>query len=93
MDILQIALVFLIVLLSVFLSVIGVQVFLILKDLRRDLNKLDKLVSEEASQIREVERVVVEKNMDDETRVQEKVTEKPALIGSTKPRFYKKVLK
>lgn len=44
MDFLQIALIFLIVLLSVFLSVLGIQVFFILKDLRRSLDKLDRVL-------------------------------------------------
>jgi hypothetical protein len=43
-DILQIALIFLIVLLSVFLSVLGIQVFFILKDLRKSLDKLDRVL-------------------------------------------------
>ena len=44
MDLLQIALIFLIVLLSVFLTVTGVQVFLILRDLKKALDKLNKVL-------------------------------------------------
>lgn len=44
MDFLQIALVFLILLLGIMLSVLGLQVFLILKDLRKSLDKIDLLL-------------------------------------------------
>lgn len=44
MDLLQVALVFLIMLLAVLLSVLGFQVFLILKDLRKSLDKIDLLL-------------------------------------------------
>ena len=44
MDFLQIALVFLILLLSIFLSITGIQVFFILRDLKKDLNKLNKVL-------------------------------------------------
>lgn len=46
MDLLQIALVFLILLLSVFLSILGIQVFFILKDLRKSLDKLDVILND-----------------------------------------------
>lgn len=46
MDILQVALILLIVLLGVFLSVLGIQAFLILKDLRRSLDKLDSVLKD-----------------------------------------------
>lgn len=45
MDPLQLILVVLILLLTGFLSVMGIQVFFILKDLRKELNKVDKLLS------------------------------------------------
>ena len=44
MDLLQIALIFLIVLLGVFLSVTGVQVFFILRDLRKTLDNLNDVI-------------------------------------------------
>lgn len=44
MDLLQIALIFLIVLLGVFLSVTGVQVFFILRDLRKALDNLNSVL-------------------------------------------------
>ncbi len=46
MDILQVALVLLIMLLGVLLSILGFQVFLILKDLRKSLDKLDMVLSD-----------------------------------------------
>lgn len=46
MDILQIALILLIVVLGVFLSVLGIQVFFILKDLKKSLIKLDKVLDD-----------------------------------------------
>lgn len=52
MDFLQIALILLIILLGVFLSVLGIQVFFILKDLRRSLDKLDDVL-EDAKHITE----------------------------------------
>lgn len=44
MDILQLALIFLIVLLGVFLSITGIQVFFILKDLRKALDNLNEVI-------------------------------------------------
>lgn len=46
MDLLQIALVLLILLLTAFLSVLGIQVFFILKDLKKSLEKMDVLLDE-----------------------------------------------
>lgn len=44
MDLLQIALIFLILLLSIFLGITGLQVFLILRDLKKALNRLNKVL-------------------------------------------------
>lgn len=44
MDLLQSALIFLIVLLGVFLSVTGVQVFFILRDLKKALDNLNNVL-------------------------------------------------
>lgn len=46
MDLLQIALVFLIMLLAVFLSILGIQVFFILRDLKKSLDKIDLLLGD-----------------------------------------------
>lgn len=45
MDPLQLILVVLVLLLTGFLSIMGIQVFFILRDLRKELNKVDKLLS------------------------------------------------
>ncbi|MBI2019832.1 hypothetical protein HYS94_00215 [Candidatus Daviesbacteria bacterium] len=44
MDFLQIALIFLICLLAVFLTITGVQVFFILKDLKQTLDRINKVL-------------------------------------------------
>lgn len=46
MDLLQIALVLLILLLGVMLSILGIQVFFILKDLRKSLDKLELILND-----------------------------------------------
>ena len=90
MDILQIALVFLIILLSVFLSILGLQVFLILRDLRKDLNKLDRFVRNEITQAHEVESAPVAEG---EMVVKPQTKNAPKVNTSVKPRFYKKMLR
>ena len=52
MDLLQIALVFLILLLSVILAILGIQVFFILKDLRKTMDKVELFLGD-AQQIAE----------------------------------------
>ncbi|OGE15138.1 hypothetical protein A3F00_01700 [Candidatus Daviesbacteria bacterium RIFCSPHIGHO2_12_FULL_37_11] len=47
MDFLQIALIFLIILLGIFLSITGLQVFFILRDLKQALNSIQKLLNTE----------------------------------------------
>lgn len=44
MDFLQIALIFLILLLSIFLGITGIQVFFILRDLKKALDKLNAIL-------------------------------------------------
>lgn len=46
MDILQVALVLLILFLAGMLAVLGLQVFFILKDLRKSLDKIDLLIDD-----------------------------------------------
>lgn len=52
MDFLQVALIFLILLLSIFLALTGIQVFFILRDLQKALMRLNKVLetSEEIAQ-------------------------------------------
>lgn len=47
MDLLQVALIFLILLLGVLLTVLGIQVFFILKDLKSSLNRLDRVLGDD----------------------------------------------
>ena len=44
MDFLQIALIFLIVVLTIFLSITGFQVFLILKDMKKTLDRVNSVL-------------------------------------------------
>lgn len=44
MDFLQIALIFLILLLSIFLAITGIQVFLILRDLKKALDRFNTIL-------------------------------------------------
>lgn len=44
MDLLQVALIFLVILLSIFLAITGFQVFLILRDLKKALDKLNAVL-------------------------------------------------
>ncbi len=44
MDFLQIALIFLIILISIFLAISGFQVFFILRDLHKNLKRFDKIL-------------------------------------------------
>ena len=50
MDFLQLALISLVVFLAVILSVLGVQVFIVLEKLKKDLDRLDKFIQEVDSQ-------------------------------------------
>ncbi len=58
MDLLQIALVFLIVLLAIFLSITGFYVFLILRDLKKALDRLNRVLETGEDIVAEVERPI-----------------------------------
>lgn len=58
MDILQIALVFLILLLAILLSILGMQVFLILKDLKRSLDKIDLILGNAKSIAEDIQKPI-----------------------------------
>ena len=58
MDILQIALVFLILIVAVFLSVLGIQVFFILQDLKKSAEKIDRILDSGAHIAKDVERPI-----------------------------------
>lgn len=56
MDFLQVALVLLILLLGIMLSILGLQVFLILKDLRKSLDKIDTFLGTAQRVVEDVEK-------------------------------------
>lgn len=96
MDYLQIALVFLILLLSIFLGITGIQVFFILRDLKKALDKFNNILQTGENIAEDIERPV--------SAASELVTGAGAQVASgavsvlrklikPKPkRFYKKVL-
>lgn len=101
MDFLQVALIFLIALLSILLTVLGIQVFFILKDLKKSLEKFDHLmdstqviednVAKPVAAVAEVAQAV-----ETGARVVNAITSKIAASKNDKPaskRFFKKVLK
>lgn len=95
MDFLQIALIFLILLLSIFLSITGIQVFFILKDLKKALDKLNRVLDSGEVIAQDIERPVEAAS----NLVSALTSGAKALAGNfkigTKPkpkRFYKKVL-
>ena len=78
MDLLQIALVFLILLLSLFLAITGIQVFFILRDLKKALDKFNDMLKTGESIAESIEKPV---------------SAVSKLFSKPKPkRFYKKVL-
>lgn len=58
MDFLQIALIFLIFLLSIFLAISGFQVFFILRDLKKALDRLNKVLDTGEEIVSEIEKPV-----------------------------------
>lgn len=58
MDLLQAALIFLILLLSIFLSITGIQVFFILRDLKKALDKLNGVLQTGENIAQDLERPV-----------------------------------
>lgn len=95
MDFLQIALIFLILLLSIFLAITGFQVFFILRDLKKTLDRLNKVLKTGEDIAQDIEKPVeAASNLITALGVGAK-----ALTGvvkkDSKPkskRFYKKVL-
>lgn len=58
MDLLQVAIIFLILLLSIFLAITGFYVFLILKDLKKALDKFNKILQTTDEIAQDVEKPV-----------------------------------
>lgn len=96
MDYLQIALIFLILLLSIFLSLIGVQVFFILRDLKKALDKFNQILQTGENIAGDIERpVAAASNLATVAGAQAVAGAARALEKIIKPkpkRFYKKVL-
>lgn len=95
MDFLQAALIFLILLLSIFLAITGFQVFFILRDLKRALDRFNRILKSSENIVEEIEKPV-EVTSSLVTGLAEGVK---ALTGIMKKesklktkRFYKKVL-
>lgn len=98
MDFLQIALIFLILLISIFLAISGFQVFFILRDLHKSLRRFDKILETSQDIVKDIEKPAkaasniasVAKATSDVAKV---IT--GSIIGKSKSknrRFYKKVL-
>lgn len=84
MDFLQAALIFLILLLSIFLSITGIQVFFILRDLKRALDKFNAILQTGENIAEDIEKpVAAASNL---------VATLKKIIKPKPKRFYKKVL-
>jgi len=96
MDYLQIALIFLILLLSIFLSLTGIQVFFILRDLKKALDKFNVILQTGENIAADIEKpVAVASNLVASTGAavvsgSAKVLEK--IIKPKPKRFYKRTL-
>lgn len=101
MDLLQAALIFLILLLSIFLAITGVQVFLILRDLKRALDRLNKVLKTGEEIASDIERPIAAasslmSSLGDSAKAATDAATK-AISGAVKKsppkkRFYRKVL-
>lgn len=84
MDFLQIALIFLVLLLSIFLGIAGIQVFFILRDLKKALDKLNGVLQTGENIASEIEKpVAAASNL---------VTTLKKIIKPKPKRFYKRTL-
>lgn len=96
MDFLQIALIFLILLLSIFLGITGIQVFFILRDLKKALDKFNNILQTGEALAEEIERpVAAASNLVTGAGAQVASSAVNALRKMIKPkpkRFYKKTL-
>ena len=94
MDLLQVALIFLILLLSIFLAITGIQVFFILRDLKKALDKLNRVLKTSENIAEEVEKPV-EGASNLVSSIKAGAKSLTLIAKSSKPkakRFYKKVL-
>ena len=95
MDFLQVALIFLILLLSIFLAITGFQVFFILRDLKKALDKLNNVLKTGEEIAQDIERPVsaasnLVTTLGNKAKALSGIVKK---ASKPKPkRFYKKVL-
>lgn len=96
MDFLQIALIFLILLLSIFLAITGIQVFFILRDLKKALDNFNRILQTGENIAEEIEKpVAAASNLMTGAGAQVASGAAKVLAKIIKPkpkRFYKKVL-
>lgn len=92
MDFLQIALIFLILLLSIFLALTGIQVFFILRDLQKALIRLNKVLDTGEEIVEDLEKPVkTASNLVAALGARAKALKN--VVKRSKPkRFYKKIL-
>ncbi len=92
MDLLQVALIFLILLLSIFLAITGIQVFFILRDLKKALDKLNKVLDTGEEIVSEIEKPVkAASNLVSALGAKAKALKNAVRTPKSK-RFYKKIL-
>lgn len=90
MDLLQVGLIFLIALLAVFLTITGFQVFLILRDIKKTLDRLNQILFYDPREVKPYNETVMPQDSGaaiDRLKQSVKKTPKPA-----SPRFFKKTL-
>lgn len=95
-DFLQLALLFLIVLLSVFLTITGFQVFLILRDLKKALDRFNKIIQSGETIAKDFEKpITAASNLVTTLQAGAKalVRRKQKSTSPKSRRFYKKVMK
>lgn len=94
MDFLQIGLIFLIALLSIFLTITGFQVFLILRDLKKALDRLNKVLQAGEEVVQNVEKPVASAAnlVTALTEGAQNLMRSDKSQGPKPKRFYKKVL-
>lgn len=97
MDLLQIALIFLILLLSVFLGITGIQVFFILKDLKKALDRFNRILQTGQNLADDIEKPVAAASTLVTGAGAQAVSSAAKALGNIikpkpKKRFYKKVL-
>lgn len=103
MDLLQIALIFLILLISIFLAIAGLQVFFILRELHKSLRRLDKILETSQDIAMDIERPVkaasniVSSGLENSGRVAASVakaiTGAAGKVKNQNRRFYRKIMK